>query len=299
MEGFVRIRLRPFLRRLITRSIALVPAVVVISISGDRGTYQLLILSQVILSLQLPFAIVPLVHFTSDKLKMSSFASQLWVKTLAWAASALIIILNGKLVYDKIIEWVAGDPPLLISLLVIGLVAGLSLFLAYLIVLPLIRGEKSWHEERISAAQSIIEGIKTQPSKHIAAALGRDAHDAAVISRALSLAKADKALLTLIHVVDSPSSQVYASNEVYDEHTRDDEQYLQEIATEILSSGVPVEIALAFGDPSKELTKFALSHEVDLLVMGSHGHRLLGDLLWGETVDPVRHQVEIPVMVVR
>ena len=81
MEGFVKIRLQPYLRRLITRSIALLPAVIVIIISGDEGTYKLLILSQVILSLQLPFAIVPLVHFTSDKLKMGSFANKLWVKT--------------------------------------------------------------------------------------------------------------------------------------------------------------------------------------------------------------------------
>ena len=87
MEGFVRIRLRPYLRRLITRLIALLPAVAVIWISGDQGTYKLLILSQVILSLQLPFAIVPLVHFTSDKLKMGSFASGLWVKVLAWFTS--------------------------------------------------------------------------------------------------------------------------------------------------------------------------------------------------------------------
>ncbi|MEJ2100694.1 MAG: Nramp family divalent metal transporter [Desulfobacterales bacterium] len=298
MEGFVRIRLRPYQRRLITRLIALLPAVAVISISGDEGTYKLLILSQVILSLQLPFAIVPLVHFTSDHLKMGSFASKLWVKVLAWTTSVIIIALNGKLVYDQIAEWTKGGAPLFILVLMIGMVAAIGVFLVYIIALPLIRGAKGWQEEKPAGALPIIEEIQTYHSKHIAAALGRDQSDAAIISRALSLAKAEKALLTLIHVVDSAPAQVYSSD-VYDEHTRDDEQYLLEIAAEVRASGVAVEIALPHGDPSKELIDFAESHRVDMLVMGSHGHRLLGDLLWGQTVDPVRHRVEIPVMVVR
>jgi manganese transport protein len=298
MEGFVKIRLRPYLRRLITRSIALLPAVVVIAISGDQGTYKLLILSQVVLSLQLPFAIVPLVHFTSDKLKMGSFASKLWVKVLAWLTSAIIIMLNGKLVFDQIMEWVEGGAPMIVSILAIGIAAAISLFLVYIIILPLIRGEKSWKEEKVTGVSRVIEGIETHRSKHIAAALGRDDGDAAIVSRALSLAKAEKAMLTLIHVVDSAPAQVYSSD-VYDEHTREDEQYLLEIAEEVRSSGVVVEIALPHGDPTKELINYAASHKVDMLVMGSHGHRLLGDLLWGQTVDPVRHQVKIPVLVVR
>jgi len=297
MEGFVRIRLRPYLRRLITRSIALLPAVVVIWISGDEGTYKLLILSQVILSLQLPFAIVPLVHFTSDKLKMGSFASKLWVKVLAWATSAAIIVLNGKLVYDEIMDWIEGGAPLLVSILTIGIAAAISFFLVYIILLPLIRGEKSWREEKPTGAPAVIEGIETHRSKHIAAALGRDDSDTAVVSRALSLAKAEKALLTLIHVADSAPAQFYSSD-AYDEHTRDDEQYLLEIAAEVRGAGVAVEIALPQGDPSKELISFVESHGVDMLVMGSHGHRLIGDLLWGQTVDPVRHRVGIPVLVV-
>jgi manganese transport protein len=145
---------------------------------------------------------------------------------------------------------------------------------------------------------SIIKGVETHPLKHIAAALGRDESDSAVISRALSLAKTEKALLTLIHVADSASVQLY-SEEGYDAHTRDDERYLLEIAEELRSSGAAVEIALAYGDPAKELVAFTEAHNVDMLVMGAHGHRLLGDLLWGETVAPVRHRVDIPVLVVK
>jgi len=298
MEGFVQIRLQPYMRRLITRSIALLPAVVVIYIAGDAGTYKLLILSQVILSLQLPFAIVPLVHFTSDRLKMGSFANRLWVKVLAWITSAIIIVLNGKLVYDQIAEWGAGGAPVIVTILAVTIAAAAALFLLYILVVPLFRGEKSWTEEKPFGASKVIERIETHHAKHIAAGLGHDESDSAIVSRALSLAKAEKALLTLIHVVDSAPAQVY-SGDIYDEHTRDDEQYMLEIAEELRSAGVAVEIALVYGDPSRELSTFVTSHKVDMLVMGSHGHRLLGDLLWGETVDPVRHLIDVPVLVVR
>jgi len=298
MEGFVQIRLQPYMRRLITRAIALLPAVVVIYITGDAGTYRLLILSQVILSLQLPFAIVPLVHFTSDRLKMGSFANRLWVKVLAWITSAIIIVLNGKLVYDQIAEWGAGGAPVIVTVLAATIAAAAALFLLYILVAPIFRGEKSWTEGKPFGASTVIERIETHHAKHIAAALGHDESDTAIVSRALSLAKAEKALLTLIHVVDSAPAQVY-SGDIYDEHTRDDEQYMLEIAEELRSAGVAVEIALVYGEPSRELSTFVTSHKVDMLVMGSHGHRLLGDLLWGETVDPVRHLIDVPVLVVR
>lgn len=100
MEGFLNLRLPPWLRRLVTRLIAIVPAVLVTVIYGASGTAKLLILSQVILSLQLPFAIVPLIIFTSDKRKMGEFANKLWIKILAWVVAAIIIALNLKLLAD-------------------------------------------------------------------------------------------------------------------------------------------------------------------------------------------------------
>ena len=298
MEGFVKIRLRPMLRRLITRSLALLPAVIVIFISGDKGTYKLLIFSQVVLSLQLPFAIVPLVHFTSDKIKMGAFASRLWVKVLAWITSGIIIVLNAKLVIDQIAEWTTGSTPAVVSVLIVLVVGAVTLFLLYLIVLPLFRRGKIRQSDHTDDATGVIEHIRSQPLKNIVATLGRDHADAAIISRALSVAKADHAMLTLLHVVDSASGQVYGTD-VYDEHTRDDEKYLLDIARQLREEGIPVEIALAFGNPAKEVVKFAETHAVDMLVMGSHGHRMIADLLWGETVAPVRHKVDIPILIVR
>ncbi len=104
MEGFINLRLRPWLRRLVTRLIAIIPAVIVVIIYGERGTGPLLILSQVILSLQLPFAVFPLVAFTSDKAKMGQFANPLWVKLLAWAVAIVIAALNVYLLYQTFIN---------------------------------------------------------------------------------------------------------------------------------------------------------------------------------------------------
>jgi len=100
MEGFINLRLRPWLRRLITRLIAIIPAVIVISIYGDRGSGPLIILSQVILSLQLPFAVFPLVAFTSDRAKMGEFVNPLWVTILAWTVAAVIAVLNIWLLWQ-------------------------------------------------------------------------------------------------------------------------------------------------------------------------------------------------------
>ena len=100
MEGFLNIRLRPWLRRLITRLVAIIPAVICTALYGESATAKLLILSQVILSMQLSFAVVPLVLFTSDRKKMGEFANLLWIKILAWITASIIIVLNLKLLLD-------------------------------------------------------------------------------------------------------------------------------------------------------------------------------------------------------
>jgi len=100
MEGFINLRLRPWLRRLITRLIAIVPAIIVIALYGDRGTGPLIILSQVVLSLQLPFAVFPLVMFTSDPHKMGEFANAMWVKLLAYTVAVIIAALNVYMLYQ-------------------------------------------------------------------------------------------------------------------------------------------------------------------------------------------------------
>jgi len=108
MEGFLNLRIRPWLRRLITRLIAIIPAVVVTIISGEKGTTNLLVLSQVILSLQLSFAVFPLVLFTSDKVKMGEFVNGPIVKWLAWFVAMIIALLNAWLLLQTFRNWFAA-----------------------------------------------------------------------------------------------------------------------------------------------------------------------------------------------
>ena len=97
MEGFLNLRLRPWLRRMITRFLAIIPAVITVCFWGAQGTLQLIVLSQVVLSMQLPFAVIPLIHFTSDRRRMGSFANKMWIAALAWAMAAVIVGLNVRL----------------------------------------------------------------------------------------------------------------------------------------------------------------------------------------------------------
>ncbi len=100
MEGFIHIRLSPWLRRLITRSLAIIPTIIVVAFMGEQGTEKLLILSQVILSLQLSFAVVPLVMFTGDRKKMGEFVNGRWLQALAWVTAAVIAGLNAWLLVE-------------------------------------------------------------------------------------------------------------------------------------------------------------------------------------------------------
>jgi manganese transport protein len=100
MEGFLNIRLRPWLRRLITRLVAIIPALITVILYGERGTGQLIVLSQVILSLQLPFAVFPLVMFTGDKSKMGELVAPMWMRALAWPVAVIIAVLNAWLLWQ-------------------------------------------------------------------------------------------------------------------------------------------------------------------------------------------------------
>jgi manganese transport protein len=103
MEGFLHIRMRPWLSRIITRGLAIVPAVGIIWYFGEGKTTALLVGSQVVLSLQLGFAVWPLLRFTNDRAKMGEFANALWLKILGWIVTLVIIVLNAKLLFDTLL----------------------------------------------------------------------------------------------------------------------------------------------------------------------------------------------------
>jgi manganese transport protein len=102
MEGFIHLKVSPWLRRLITRGLAIIPTIIVVAVNGERGTEKLLILSQVILSMQLSFAVVPLVMFTGDRAKMGEFVNATWMKVLAWSTAVVIAVLNAWLLVQTV-----------------------------------------------------------------------------------------------------------------------------------------------------------------------------------------------------
>jgi len=297
MEGFVNLRMRPWLRRLITRSAALIPAVITIAIAGDQGTYKLLILSQVILSLQLPFATIPLIHFTSDRRKMGDFVNPRWVKLVAWVVALIIVGLNAKLVHYELSGALGAGPPWL-SFLVIPLVGGCVVLLAYVTLKPLLRPGRVWESGKTTLVSDVAGRIQTMPFKEIGIALEHSPGDAEVISAAVTLARSNKARLTLIHVIDTPGTLVYGE-ESASQHGAQDKAYIEDLAREIEARDLPVDIMLRRGTPVDEIVRVTEEFPFDLLVLGSHGHRGLGDLVYGATVDNVRHAVRCPVLVVR
>jgi manganese transport protein len=295
MEGFLHFKMRPVLRRLLTRTLAIIPAVIVIALRGDKGPYELLILSQVVLSLQLPFAVVPLIHFTSDRERMGTFANKQWVKILAWIAAATIVLLNARLVISTITDWISntGGGSIILWFTVVPLIAGIFILLVY-ISLP-----KSWRRRK-PPMPSEIERLEFVPHPYarIGVALDLGAMDSKVLSHAQSLAQQNGAHLVLMHVVEGVGGQLFGKH-AYDDETRDDMRHLEKHAEELRITGIDVQAVLGFGRVPKEIIRIAQEQKIDLLVMGGHGHRGMKDLLFGTSISKVRHALKIPVLVIQ
>lgn len=302
MEGFLNFRMRPWLRRLITRLIAIVPAVLVITSSGEQGTYRLLIFSQVVLSMQLPFAVIPLIHFTSDRTKMGVFANRTWVQVLAWSSASIIIILNIVLLVSTVREWLeqAGPWRWLVSTLVAVAGSGLALLLAWILIEPLLRKWRARPTRRpISLPPTDVETLAVPVYRRILVPLDHTALDQHALRHAVSLARQHQAKLFLLHVEEGVTSQVYGEIASTLEVTAG-EAYIEEIARGLRAQSVEVETFVAHApNPRVQIVRYARQLEPDLLIMGAHGHNRLKDLIFGDTINPVRHALQVPILVVR
>lgn len=295
MEGFLQFRIRPWLRRLITRLIAIIPAVIVISIQGEEGSYDLLILSQVILSMQLPFAVIPLIQYTSDKSKMGEFANKWWVKILAWSSATVIVGLNIRLVYDTVSRWIDGAGPNAIWLWM----TVVPIAIAFVLLLGYVSLPKSWRRRRpgqVPAPAAL--DLTQQHYKKVGVTLDYGAMDEKVLSHARTLAQHHSASLYLFHVVEGVSGQLYGTD-AFDEEAREDKERLDEIVRQLHESGIETFPYLGFGSVPREIIRLAREHSVDVLVMGGHRHRGIKDLLFGASISEVRHSLSIPVLVIQ
>jgi manganese transport protein len=304
MEGFVGLRIRPWLRRLITRALAIVPAVIVIAVAEGRGERDddvvtgLLVLSQVILSLQLSFAVVPLVHFTSDKSKMGAFATPHWARALAWVVTAIIVTLNGKLVLETILRGAErGDVALLATLLPVTV--ALVPLLAWMTVAPLLRGLEQRRRLRVPTPKlPDIEASLGQQYRRVAIALEATPRDGAILTGVLPLIRASGAEVVLMHVVESATAR-FLGDTVDDVEARHDADYLDRVAERLRAAGLACSTRIGAGEPPQALARMAEEAGADLIVTGAHGHRFLGDLFHGSTVTQLRHATSIAVLTVR
>jgi manganese transport protein len=306
MEGFVRLRLRPWARRLLTRLFAILPAMFAIAVSGnesfwgaesvDKRLLDLLVLSQVILSFQLPFAIIPLVQFTSDRRQMGVLANGFGTKVMAWACAAVVVGLNIVLIYLQIGRWAdgleeAGASASWVYATTVPVGIALACFLIWLVVHPYF----SRRAERMPVtAAPLLPGVHFH---RIGVAVEFGGGDDNVLAQAAALARAHEAQLVAVHVVEGLGAEYYGA-QADDQESRADRTRMQQLVEHLRRKDLQADGVLGFGDPAQELVRIAQEQHLDLLVLGTHGHRLLADLALGQTVSPVLHRLKIPVLVV-
>lgn len=299
MEGYLNLRIQPWVRRILTRLIAIVPAVIVISIFGESVTGKLLILSQVILSLQLGFAIIPLIHFVSDKTKMKGFHISKPTQIAAWIIATIIVSLNAKLVYSEIVGLLeSSENPAVLWFTVVPLAIGFLFLLLYIVFKPFITKSKtailnhSPHSLKLKFTTS-----ETHSKKDVAVLVDFSNADEAAINHAFELG-GKEAKYTLIHIVETVGAIMYG-DDIEDCETTIDEKLLKEYEQTLTDKGFNVVTVLGFGKPGKSIPKIINEGTFDILVMGTHGHTGLKDLLFGTTVDKLRHQITIPLFIVK
>ena len=302
MEGFIGIRLRPWLRRLITRLLAIIPAVVAIQMFGNSGVDNLLVLSQVILSLQLPFALVPLLHFTGDREKMGEFFSKSWLKILAWISAILVIALNLQLILTVARENLApgGTSPSLVKYLLIPFTLLLIPLLFWMIFEPLLRKKPVLKAKEVVApllALTKYEGYKPLRTIGLALEVHNVERDKQILANALPMAHLFNAELVLIHIVESAAGR-FIGKSAYDDEVKTDAEYLEQIALEIKNSGIPSKVIMGAGDPSHEIARIAEENNVDMIILGSHGHKGLSDLIHGSTLEELKNKTRIQVLAI-
>jgi len=300
MEGYLHLRIAPWVRRLLTRLIAIIPAVIVILVNGEEDIDSLLVLSQVILSLQLGFAIIPLIHFTADKESMGKYAIKPTIIFIASAIAAVLVYLNIRMVVEQAAKFFQTPDNIFWKGVII--LAGLF-FIALLliaIIYPLRRRKQIQLEKMVTslihAEQSNIENITVPSHDKIAIAIDFSQNDAKLFAHAIGQANKNTSFV-LIHVVESVPATVLGK-ESDDLETRNDQQRLNDYVSQLAVKGFSSKGILGFKNRSKEIVRIVKESNADMLVIGAHGHTGLKDLVYGETTDAVRHGLTIPILVV-
>lgn len=297
MEGYLQLRINPWMRRLLTRVIAIIPAVIVILVNGEEDINNLLVLSQVILSLQLGFAIVPLIHFVSDKKTMGIFAIKPFVQILAWIITAVLVYLNVRMVIEQAGNYfIHSENFFWKAIIILGGIIFLVL-LVIAIIYPLITKRKVKDVQlQVHKSEKLIDEIQIPTYSRVAVALGFSNRDKELLAHAVKESN-EFTKIILIHIVESASAKILGS-EADDFETRKDQEKLDTYVAFLKQKGLSAESALGFRNRHKEIPRLVKEAKADLLIIGAHGHSGMKDWLYGETIDAVRHQLKIPVLIV-
>jgi len=299
MEGYLHLRIAPWLRRLTTRLLAVVPAIVAITYFGETATGDMLVLSQVILSMQLGFAIIPLLHYVSDRQRMGQFAIGFWAKLGGWASAAIIVALNVRLVIQEVSGWLqsARENVWLIEFVVLPMLLFAAGMLVYIVLKPLLQRIP---QHKVRLPHGAFGGLEENPAityREIAVALDFSDMDTRTLTHALHLGGKD-AHYFLLHAVETAGAWVMGAD-IHDNETQEDRKNLELYAARLRELGYTCDVCIGYGPAKQEIPKLVLKYQVNLLVMGAHGHRTFKDLIFGATIDAVRHAVDIPVLIVR
>ena len=296
MEGYLKLRINPWVRRLMTRLIAIIPAVIVILINGENNIDSLLILSQVILSLQLGFAIIPLIHFTSDKKKMGKFAIKPLTIILASLITVILVSLNIKMVIEQAKSvFVPGGSMIWQVVIIISSLFFISLLLMTLFY-PLLRKKKETATIQLHPDAAVLNQLAVPVYEKIAVALDFSKNDLKLITHAIGQGTTQTSYI-LIHIVESAVTRLM-EKDTDDMETRKDLEQLDAYVQQLKEKDIQAIGLLGFNDRAKEIVRIVKENRADMLVIGAHGHSGIKDLLYGQTIDAVRHDLKIPVLVV-
>jgi manganese transport protein len=295
MEGYLRLRINPMLRRLITRLLAVVPALIVLLIYGESKVDRLLLISQVILCLQLGFAIIPLIHFVSDKKTMGGFAIGLKTQVAAWVIAAVLVYLNIRLVMNETADVFAGTA--LLPKLLLGLAFGMAAFLlAYILIHPFMKGKSREVSIQMHPDAGALPPLAIPSFNSIAVALDFSENDEKLLAYAIGQGKEGTRYL-LLHIVESASAKLLG-RESDDYETRKDRERLGQYVAQLTEQGYDVKGEIGYRHRVKEIVRIVTDNHADMLVIGAHGHTGIKDFIFGQTVNAVRHELKIPVLVV-
>jgi len=297
MEGYLNIRLNPLVRRIITRLLAILPAALTVIFVGEDKISNLLIFSQVVLSLQLGFAVIPLIYFVSNKQLMGNYVIPSWQKIVSWIMVSIILVLNLKMVLNEVAQYYSQTThPFLFSIIVIPLIVVCLLLLMYILIVPTFFQK---HKD-ISSIHGHFPTIHlTHKSLHfqrIAVSVDFSASDNKALNYALHLSNENSEII-LIHILNNIGSIIY-QNQMESAEFIEDKKYIERYCELLQQKNRQCSYVIGFGNPKSEIPRIVKEKQADVLIMAAHGHQTLKDFLLGTTIDEVRHKLDVPLLIV-